>query len=104
MKEKEIKISIIAGIIVSIIIAVFISPFASSYPDGLEKVAEDFGFIGKAQNIVGDNIFLIPDYKISAVSSPLWQGSLAGLTGVLIILTIFGIIFFIYRAVSKKQK
>ncbi|MDD3628392.1 MAG: PDGLE domain-containing protein [Candidatus Humimicrobiaceae bacterium] len=103
MKEKEIKISVIAGIILSIVIAVFISPFASSHPDGLEKVAEDFGFIEKAQNIVNDNIFLIPDYKIDAVRSPLWQGPLAGLSGVFIILAIFGIVFLIYRATSKNK-
>ncbi len=103
MNEKKITAFVIAGIISALIIAVFISPFASSFPDGLEKVAESFGFIEKAQNAVSDRIFLIPDYTFGAVDNPLWQGALAGLFGVLIILAIFGIIFLIYKAVSKNK-
>jgi len=104
MDEKKITNFVLVGIIAALIIAVFISPFASSFPDGLEKVAENFGFIEKAQNAVSDNIFLIPDYTFGAVDNPLWQGALAGLFGVLIVLAIFGIIFLIYRAASRNKK
>jgi len=104
MNEKKTVIFIIVGIIAALIIAVFISPFASSFPDGLEKVSENFGFIEKAQNAVNDNVFWIPDYAFGAVDSPLWQGALAGLFGVLIILAIFGVIFLIYRVASRNKK
>ncbi|OFW52460.1 MAG: hypothetical protein A2163_10675 [Actinobacteria bacterium RBG_13_35_12] len=103
MNDKKIITFVTVGIIAALIIAVFISPFASSFPDGLEKVAENFGFIEKAQNVVNDNVFLIPDYTFGAVNSPLWQGALAGLFGVLIVLAIFGIIFLIYRAASRNK-
>ena len=103
MSEKKTTTFVIVGIVIALIIAVFISPFASSFPDGLEKVAESFGFIEKAQNAVSDKIFLIPDYTFSAVDGPLWQGALAGLFGVLVILIIFSIIFLIYKAATKSK-
>jgi uncharacterized integral membrane protein len=103
MNDKKTTTFITVGIIVALIIAVFISPFASSFPDGLEKVAENFGFMEKAQNAVSDNVFLIPDYTFGAVDSPLWQGALAGLFGVLIVFAIFGIIFLIYRAALRNK-
>ncbi len=103
MNEKKTTTFVIVGIIAALIIAVFISPFASSFPDGLEKVAEGFGFIEKAQNAVSDRVFLIPGYTFGAVDNPLWQGALAGLFGVLIVLAIFGIIFLIYKAATKNK-
>jgi len=36
---------LITVFIVAVLIAAILSPFASSYPDGLERVAEDKGFI-----------------------------------------------------------
>jgi cobalt/nickel transport protein len=104
MNERKTTTFVIVGIIVSLIIAVFISPFASSFPDGLEKVAEDFGFIEKAQNAVRDDIFLIPDYTFDAVDHPLWQGALAGLFGVLITLAVFGIIYLIFKAATHNKR
>ena len=103
MNERKITAFVIFGIIAALIIAVFISPFASSSPDGLEKVAENFGFLEKAQNAVSEKIFLIPDYKFGPVDNPLWQDAHAGLFGVLIILAIFGIIFLIYKAASRNK-
>ena len=44
MSKKDILI----GILIALFLAVFISQFASPHPDGLEKVAEEKGFIDKA--------------------------------------------------------
>ena len=103
MNEKKTTTFVIVGIIAALVIAVFISPFASSFPDGLEKVAESFGFLEKAQNAISNKVFLIPDYTFGAVYNPLWQGACAGLFGVLIVLTIFGIIFLIYKAATRNK-
>jgi cobalt/nickel transport protein len=103
MNEKKTTTFVIVGIITALIIAVFISPFASSSPDGLEKVAENFGFLEKAQNAVTDKVFLIPGYTFGAVNNPLWQGALAGLFGVLMVLAIFGIIYLIYKAATRNK-
>lgn len=103
MTDKRNYIFVIVGVVAALIIAMFISFFASSFPDGLEKVAENLGFIDKAEEIAPEGIFLIPDYAVSGVESELWQTSLAGLSGVLIIIAIFGIVYLIYRATGRKQ-
>ena len=104
MAEKKTSIFIIVGIVVSLVIAMFVSSFASSFSDGLEKVAENLGFIEKAEEVVSSRYFIIPDYSFSLVDSELWQTSLAGLFGVLIVLAIFGLVYLIYRGLNKKNK
>jgi len=104
MTERKTYVVVIVGIIASLVIAMFISVFASSFPDGLEKVAENLGFIDSAEELVAESYFLMPDYAVSAVDNELWQTSLAGLSGVLIILAIFGLVYLIYRGVSKKRQ
>ncbi len=48
-RRKGIYMFILAGFLVSAALALLVSPWASSAPDGLEKVAEDKGFIEKAE-------------------------------------------------------
>ena len=103
MTDRRNYIFVLVGVAAALIIAMFVSVFASSFPDGLEKVAENLGFIDKTEEIAPEGIFLIPDYAVSSVENELWQTSLAGLSGVLIIMTIFGIVYLIYRATGKKQ-
>jgi len=101
--KKSILGFIIIGIVAAIIIAVFISPLASAFPDGLEKVAEGYGFIDKATAVVNESFYFIPDYSFAYIASEKWQGPVAGLLGVLIILVFFGIIYLIYRAAARKR-
>lgn len=103
MTDRRNYIFVLVGVVAALVIAMFVSVFASSFPDGLEKVAENLGFIDKAEVAAPESIFLIPDYAVNGVESELWQTSLAGLSGVLIIIAIFGIVYLIYRAVGKKQ-
>ena len=102
--DKGVLGFVIGMVVVAILIATFISPFASSFPDGLEKVAENLGFIDNATNVVEEDFFIIPDYSFPYVNSEIWQGPLAGFLGVLIILILFGIIYLIYRAVTRKSE
>jgi len=101
--EKGILGFVITGIIIAVIVAAFISPLASVFPDGLEKVAEGYGFIDKATTAVNESFFIIRDYSFAYTASEKWQGPIAGLLGVLIILVIFGIIYLIYRAAIGKR-
>lgn len=48
-RRKGIYLFILAGLLVSVALALLVSPWASSAPDGLEKVAEDKGFLEKAE-------------------------------------------------------
>jgi cobalt/nickel transport protein len=51
MKEFLKNKFLLAGILISIFVAGFLSFYASSSPDGLEKVAEDKGFLDTAHRI-----------------------------------------------------
>ena len=95
--EKTTIIIVITGIVISLLIATFLSPFASSFPDGLEKVAERLGFAEKATEAINSKFFVIKDYSISFTDNEFWKGALAGLFGVLIVLAVFGIIFLVYK-------
>lgn len=101
MKVKE-KIFIVIIAIAAIFIGLFLSPLASKYPDGLEKVAEKLGFADKATNIVNFK-FIIPDYTFPGIKSSFWQTSLAGFFGVLIVLTIFVLIYLIILFINKNK-
>lgn len=47
--RKSIMVFTLAGLAIAVALALIISPWASSSPDGLEKVAEDKGFLEKAE-------------------------------------------------------
>ena len=95
--DRTTIIVVITTVVISLLIATFLSPFASSFPDGLEKTAERFGFIEKATEVINSKFFIIKDYSISFTGNEFWKGALAGLFGVLIVLAIFGIIFLVYK-------
>jgi len=69
------------GLIVCLVVVVF-SPLASSSPDGLERVAEDKGFIGLSQDMPFQ---IIADYVFPGVANEAVATILAGLIGTLIL-------------------
>jgi len=48
-RKKSVYLFVLAGLAVAVTLALLVSPWASSSPDGLEKVAEDKGFLEKAE-------------------------------------------------------
>lgn len=60
------------------LLVAFLSPLASSSPDGLEKVAEDKGFIEKAKDSPYE---IIADYVFPGVHNESLATILAGLVG-----------------------
>lgn len=78
------------GLGISLIVAVF-SFAASPHPDGLERVAEDTGFLDKAMNPFYN---LLPDYTIPFISNELLSGILAVVVGTLFV---FGVAFLLAR-------
>jgi len=70
------------GLALSVALALFGSPFASRSPDGLEKVAEQKGFMqAAAQDKVVWTRAPLPEYKVKGVESEKGSTSLAGLIG-----------------------
>lgn len=72
----------VGGIIASIVV-VLISPFASGDPDGLERVAEDLGFINQGLDAPYQ---IIPDYTMPFLGESAVSTIAAGLVGVLLCL------------------
>jgi ABC-type Fe3+ transport system permease subunit len=73
----------LAGVGLLIALAVtLISPLASAWPDGLERVAEDHGFLDLGEDPAYE---IIPDYVLPGVQSESLATILAGMVGVVIV-------------------
>lgn len=82
------------GLIVAVVIAA--AAWASADPDGLERVAEDLGFIDAGQE---PGFQLLPDYTIPGLEG---AGStvLAGLVGVVVVL---GLVLLLGRLLARRR-
>jgi cobalt/nickel transport protein len=78
MNRKEITI----GLIIALVLAGAISLFASSFPDGLEKVAEKLGFLekGEGKPTIASPV---PDYTFPGLKNERLATSIAGIIGTL---------------------
>ena len=85
------------ALIVCLVVAVF-SPLASSSPDGLERVAENEGFIGLAQE---SPFQLIADYVFPGIENEPVATILAGLIGTLIL---FGVVYGVAWLVRSRRE
>lgn len=84
--------------IVSIVIGGLLSLFASSFPDGLERVAEVQGFLGNGKQLV---VGIMPDYQIPGMHTENLAKSLAGIVGTCIV---FAILFFLGKLIFRFRK
>ena len=71
----------IIGLLIALAVTL-ISPLASAWPDGLERVAEDKGFIEDAQDAPYE---VIPDYVFPGVGNEAVATILAGIVGTLVV-------------------
>ena len=79
MKSKNLLIS---GFVLSLALAGGLSYYASSSPDGLEKVAEEIGFIEAAKDHSNADGALA-DYSVKGVDNARLSTGAAGVIGVL---------------------
>jgi cobalt/nickel transport system permease protein len=78
----------LAGLAIALAV-VLLAPLASPYPDGLERVAEDHGFIEAAREAPYE---IIPDYVFPGISNEALATIVAGIVGTLIVAGVaFGI-------------
>ena len=85
--ENTTKVSFYGLFIILILLLSLITPFASSSPDGLESVAEEFGFT-QTDGIV----LLLDDYGISAVNNDFISTVLSALLGITVLAIMFNLI------------
>ena len=93
-----------AGFLVSIFLAGVVSFYASSDPDGLEKVAEDIGFIETAKDhTYADGV--LADYGVKGIENERASVGVAGVIGVIGTAVVAGLLFtFISRKPNKALK
>ena len=77
MVNKVKKYWWVIGLLLALGIAL-LSPLASPHPDGLERVAEDQGFLDKAQDAPYQ---VIPDYTFPGIENEALATIIAGLIG-----------------------
>jgi hypothetical protein len=94
MKRRHYLGLLVVGVGIALSIALF-SPLASSEPDGLEKVAENHGFITQAEDAPYE---VIADYVLPGVDNEHLATVLAGIIGVIIVAAIaLAIAFLLWR-------
>jgi hypothetical protein len=73
-----------AGLLGAVLVAGLLSPWASSWPDGLERVAERLGFAAR-----GSVRPVLPapmaEYQAPLVRSSGWSTAVAGIAGTLLV-------------------
>jgi hypothetical protein len=87
---------VISGLAIAIVLVVAASFLASGDPDGLERVAEDQGFLGAGRN---NPISIIADYAFPGLDGPI-ATIVAGVVGVAIV---FGLVWVVGRALARRR-
>ena len=100
---KNDKKLLIVGFAVSLFIAGFASYYASSHPDGLEKVAEDIGFIETAKENTNADTTLA-DYGVKGVDNERLSTGTAGVIGVLATAGVSTGLFLVLRRRSGAER
>ncbi|NTW26209.1 MAG: hypothetical protein HGA37_16030 [Lentimicrobium sp.] len=93
MKNNKWKIVFIGAII----IGGFVSLLASTFPDGLEKIAEEQGFLENGKQLISG---LMPDYQVPGIYIENIAKSFAGMVGtcmVFVILLLAGKFLFRFK-------
>ncbi|MEO6318007.1 MAG: PDGLE domain-containing protein [Acidimicrobiales bacterium] len=86
----------LVGLLVAVALAAVLSSYASSQPDGLEKVADEEGFLSSAQDHdLADSP--LADYGVRGVDDDRLSVGLAGLAGVAATLAVGGGLLWLVR-------
>jgi hypothetical protein len=87
---------VLGGLAIAALVVVVAAYLASGDPDGLERVAEDIGFIGAGQ---GSPFTIIADYVFPGVDGPM-ATILAGLLGVAVV---FALVWLAGKALARRR-
>jgi cobalt/nickel transport system permease protein len=91
---------VLAGVLIALVV-VILSPLASAFPDGLERVATDVGFIGTSQAAPYE---ILPDYTIPFLGETALSTILAGAIGAIVVgLLVIGLIWILHRKPARVE-
>ncbi|MGH9340626.1 MAG: cobalt ECF transporter T component CbiQ [Acidobacteriota bacterium] len=91
------RIFFLLALAFSVCLAIFAAPFSSSLPDGLEKVAQDYGFLHQGEGGPVWRFSPAADYLFPGIESNAVATALAGLLGTLMV---FGSVYGLATALS----
>ena len=86
----------VVGVLVALLLAGVVSFYAAGSPDGLERVAEDQGFIETGEDSPAAESPLA-DYSVRGVDDSRLSGGLAGVLGSVVVLLVAGGLAFALR-------
>lgn len=90
---------VVVGLIITIAL-VLLSPLASADPDGLERVAEDVGFLAQGQAAPYN---ILPDYTIPFLGESAVSTIVAGVVGVLVVAAVaYGLGRLVTRSATRQ--
>ena len=94
------KKDILFGLLAALLLALVLSPFASSFPDGLERIAQDKGFLEKGE---GQPAMAapVPGYAWPGIKSEKLATSTAGVMGTLLV---FGAAYGFAALLKRKDR
>jgi hypothetical protein len=87
----------LAGLGIAALVVIVLAPLASPDPDGLERVAEDEGFLAAAQDAVYQ---ILPDYTVPGLDGSTTT-IVAGLLGVAIV---FGLMWALGTLLARRRR
>jgi len=87
-----------AGLIIALIVAAF-SVFSSPVPDGLESVAEEYGFADRSLDPI---VEIMPDYSLPGIQSDI-GGVVAVISGVILALILFLLVGLVIRKYQNRR-
>ena len=99
MIEQSNKKFYLVFLLVTIGLAGIVSFYASSSPDGLEKVAEDVGFIETAKDHTLDNSALA-DYGVAGIEN---ERLSVGIAGIICVIATGLLMYLIIKFISRKK-
>jgi cobalt/nickel transport system permease protein len=102
-KRSSITLFVLLGLGVALALAFFVSPLASSAPDGLERVAIDQGFQGRAASSATAGGPLA-DYSVAGVHHSWLSTGLSGVIGVVLCFVIGAAVVLAIRAIRARRQ
>ena len=89
MRRPSTRALVVTGVLVALLLAGVASYYASSAPDGLNRVAKDHGISRtERQHRAADGP--LAGYRAKGVEDDRLSGLVAGVTGALVVLVLFG--------------
>lgn len=85
MSRRGYAVVVIVGLVIAAAVAISSSWFASGSPDGLQRVAEDQGFVEQSQDAPYETM---PGYSVPGVENDRLSTALAGVIGVVVVATL----------------